>query len=249
MTASASEFTAHDGKREAVYLSAILAGPGGAGKSYSALLLASGLAGKGLVVVIDTEVKPITLYADEFKFKRIALVKPFTASRYRDAIRAAATLKPAVLIVDSATHEWMGSGGVLRQLDSWQENHARAPQFLFWKDATPQHDRFVDALTGQRFHVIVCCRGREKFVVESQLGDDGRKHLVPKSIGLRPLQRKDFRYDFMLSIVIDSDHKARPLTDTTKLFRDWESRPLTIEDGRALARWASTGAVARGGKK
>jgi len=231
------EFKVTDGKRTPVFAYILIAGPGGSGKTYSALLLAKGLGGK--VVVVDSESKPVSVYGDEFTFKVVKVEKPFTPERFRSAIRAAMEQKPSVLIVDTVTHEWMGSGGILSEMNKFQEANPRAPQFLYWKDATPKHDRFVEALTSQKCHVIACARGREKFVVERVKDDQGRLKNVPKSIGTRPLQRKDFRYDFMLAFILDPEtHNARVLTNVTKWGRNWEARPLTEKDGREIGAWA-----------
>ena len=236
-----SELSIKDAKREPVFISLMLAGPSGAGKTYSALRLARGLSPSGLIVLIDTEVKPASLYADEFKFKRIALPKPFEPERYREAIKLAMTLKPAVLIIDSATHEWMGSGGILSSLDKMPGTN----QMIKWKDLTPRHDRFVDAAVSQRCHTIVCCRAKERYSMEEVKRDDGTKKVEVRRVGLRPIQRRDFFYDFMVSFVLDPDsNNARLLNNTTQYYRGWTPHPLTEADGKALAKWA-----AEGGKK
>ena len=240
------DLSVHEAKREPVFLSVLLSGPSDGGKTYSALTIARGISPKGTIVLIDTETKPATLYADEFRFLRIALKKPFTPERYREAVRLAKTKNPAIIIIDSVTHEWNGSGGILRELDDFQAKNPKAPQFLFWKNATPRHDRAVEAFTTPTCHMIVCCRGKERYAVEVEVDDNGRKKMVPKRIGLRPIQRKDFFFDFMISFVLDpGTHNARILNNMTKTFRDWTPRPLVEADGKALLVWANLKAKAK----
>lgn len=250
---SDAEFHAVDAVRGRTPASILLSGPSGCGKTYGALLLATALASGKAIVLIDTEVKPSSLYAKRFPHKRIALPKPFTPARYRAAIKAALALKPAVLIVDSVTHEWLGAGGILRELDEWKKTRGgeKAPMFLFWKDATPQHDRFVESLTTQQCHVIACCRGREKFVVEMKENDEGQKRATPRSVGLRPLQRKDFRYDFIFAFTLDPEtHTARLITNGQgDIFQEWEPHALTPADAQAIAAWSNGATPSRKGKK
>ena len=243
MATDASDLKVQDAKRTSVFLSLMLAGPSGSGKTYSALRLAKGLAGSGVVVLIDTETKPATLYADEFKFKRIALPRPFSPERYREALKMARALKPSVVIVDSVTHEWLGSGGILPELDKIPGTN----NMIKWKDLTPRHDRFVESVSdSSRCHVIVCCRAKERYTMDTVKRDDGTTRTEVKRVGLRPIQRRDFFYDFMLSFVIDPDtHNARVLNNTTKTFRDYSARPLTEKDGAALAKWCAEGGKAK----
>ena len=67
-----------------------LAGASGSGKTFSALELATGLAGEtGRIAVIDTEAGRALHYADRFKFDHCELTPPFEPARYREAIEAA----------------------------------------------------------------------------------------------------------------------------------------------------------------
>lgn len=231
-----NEFAVHDAKREPVEATILLAGPSGGGKTYSALLLASGM-GKN-VVLIDTEKKPATLYANEFKFKRIVLSSPFTPERYASAIKAAMELKPDVLIIDSATHEWMGKGGILQEKD----NMPGANDYIKWKDLTPRHDRYVERLVSQKCHTITCVRAKERFDMVETVNKDGKKVSAPRRIGLRPIQRRDFMYDFMISFTLDPDkHIARLLNSSASIFHEFEPHLLTKKDGEAIALWARQG--------
>jgi hypothetical protein len=234
-----TDLSIQDAKREPVAVSILLAGPSGAGKTFTALRLGRGLAGpSGLIVLVDTEVKPASLYANDFKFKHIRLPKPFEPERYREAVRLAMTLKPAVLIIDSATHEWIGSGGILPTLDKIPGTN----QMVKWKDLTPRHERFVDTITSQKCHTIVCVRAKERYVMEETKRDDGSKKVDVKRVGLRPIQRRDFFYDFMVSFVLDPDsNNARLLNNTIEYFRNHTPHRLTEDDGKAIAAWALGG--------
>lgn len=64
-----------------------ISGPSGAGKTYSALLLAKGLIGNWeKIAVIDTENGSASLYEHLGPFNTIDLQAPFTPERYIQAI-------------------------------------------------------------------------------------------------------------------------------------------------------------------
>ena len=104
-------------KREAISLLVGLAGGTGSGKTNSALRLATGLAGGERFGVIDTENGRASHYADAFAFDSARLDPPFTPARYLEAIRAADAAGYPVIVVDSASHEHAGDGGLLDMLE------------------------------------------------------------------------------------------------------------------------------------
>src|SRR5262245_23362492 len=106
-------FSFRPARREGVSLLLGLAGSSGSGKSFSAMRLATGMAGDAPFAVIDTEAGRAKHYADRFKFDHGDLTPPFTPARYLDAINAADAAKYPVIVVDSATHCHAGEGGIL----------------------------------------------------------------------------------------------------------------------------------------
>src|ERR1700744_3843489 len=92
----------------------------GAGKTYSALLLARGYVGpEGRIGMIETESGRGEAYADPGEYPEIGgyevlpLHGNFSPDTYGNAIDAAERAKFDALIIDSASHEWEGVGGVL----------------------------------------------------------------------------------------------------------------------------------------
>jgi type II secretory pathway predicted ATPase ExeA len=64
-----------------------LTGPSGAGKTFSALQIASGMGKR--IAVVDTENHSAALYADQFDFDTLEIDPPYTVDKYLEAIRAA----------------------------------------------------------------------------------------------------------------------------------------------------------------
>ena len=90
-----------------------LQGPSGSGKTMSALLLASGITDWSKIAVIDTENHSADLYAHLGEYNVLQLSKPFTPERYIKAIEVCEEARMEVIIIDSTTHEWDGTGGIL----------------------------------------------------------------------------------------------------------------------------------------
>src|SRR3990167_10103442 len=102
-------FSFRPAKRENVALIIGLAGGTGSGKTFSAMRLASGIAGEGKpFAVIDTEAGRAKHYADQFKFDHGDLAPPFRPDAYVDAIMAADKAGYSVIVVDSVSHVWAG---------------------------------------------------------------------------------------------------------------------------------------------
>src|ERR1700704_2678421 len=96
-------------KRKSVPMLISLAGVSGSGKTYSALLLAAGLAGnKGTIGFLDTENGRGSMYADSPGLKtalpngyEIAEMRePFSPARYTDAVESFQKHGCRVLVID-----------------------------------------------------------------------------------------------------------------------------------------------------
>lgn len=86
-------------------LRAAVFGPSGAGKTFTSLRVATGLADGKAVAFIDTERGSASKYSDRFDFDVLEL-EDKSISGYCEAIRMAADAGYAVLIIDSLSHAW-----------------------------------------------------------------------------------------------------------------------------------------------
>ena len=78
-----------------------IAGPSGAGKTYSALLIASGIVPLEKVAVIDTESGSADLYADLGGYSTVTINPPYSPQKYIEAIHAAEAAGFELIIIDS----------------------------------------------------------------------------------------------------------------------------------------------------
>jgi len=151
-----------------------IAGTTGTGKTFSALKLATGLAGPtGKIAFIDTEAGRALHYADQFRFDHLDLKAPFRPAAYRDAIVAAEEAGYDVIVIDSMSHEYEGEGGILEWADALLDGGEKSPGN--WKEPKSQHKRMMNRLVQCRAHLIFCLRAEEKMLVEqvAQLNNDG----------------------------------------------------------------------------
>lgn len=175
-----------------------LTGPSGSGKTYTSLVLACALADN--VAVIDTERGSASKYADEFGFSRLNL-QTFEPPALIEALAAAAAAGFGAVVVDSMTHFWSGTGGMLEQVDAAAKRGYGGNSFGGWKEARPLERKMIDALVSYPGHVIVTMRSKTDYVIEEN--ERGRK--VPRKVGLKPEQREGIEYEF--DIVGDLDHE------------------------------------------
>lgn len=95
-----------------------LVSPTNAGKTYSSLRLARGIAGPDRkVAVIDTEGGRTLHLKKDFDFDVMILEPPHSPSRYVEAVKAAQDAGYAAVIIDSWSMAWRGVGGVLDTID------------------------------------------------------------------------------------------------------------------------------------
>ena len=159
--------------RKKAKLRLALTGPSGSGKTYGALQIAKGLGGK--VACIDTEHGSASLYSDLVDFDVMELGAPYSPERYIAAIKEAEAAGYDVLIIDSTTHEWSGSGGVLELVDQVASSKFRGNTWSAWNDLTPRHRAFIDAMVQSKMHIIATGRSKTE---TAQVEENGRKKVV-----------------------------------------------------------------------
>ena len=209
-----------------------IAGPSGSGKTYTALALAAALVPGGKVAVVDTEHGSAAKYADLFAFDVAPAAPPYHPDGLIKLATFAANNGYDVVIVDSVSHYWSGAGGVL-DLKEEAERRMRNPNsYTAWKDVTPIHQRMVDTLVAIPAHVIVTMRSKQDYILVERNGKQ-----VPQKVGMAPVQRDGFEYEFDVMLDMDIENVGRvmktrcpaltgkafdkPGADVAQILRDW----------------------------
>lgn len=146
-------------------------GKSSSGKTYSALLFARGYVGdQGKIVVIDTENRRSEAYANDpeiGQFDIIEFTAPFTPERYIEAYEAACNHvgENGFVIIDSASHEWEGQGGILEFAD--QQTNAKGQALSSankWNVPKRRHAKLVHRIANPIVPTIVCFRIKDKLI-------------------------------------------------------------------------------------
>lgn len=229
-----SGFEIQPAKRKAKRARIALSGPTGSGKSYTALMLATGL-GKN-VVAIDTEGDRLLDYSDMFEFQHLAFGPPFTPERYIEAIKTAVNFGADALVVDSISHEWFSEGGCLDLVEDAKKRFG-GNKYYAWADITPRHNKFVGALLNAPLHVISTMRSKMEYVEK-----DGSRGKEYERVGLAAIQREGIEYEYSILGEIDIHHDMIITKATIPGLQDQVFRKPGPELAERIADWLA-GAV------
>lgn len=228
-----SEFIIKKATKKAKKLRLGLSAASGFGKTYGALLIAKGLCNGDLskVCVIDTERDSASLYADLGGYSTIGLTAPYSPERYINAITAAEQAGFEVIIVDSITHEWDGSGGCL------QIHSDLGGDFKTWAKVTPRHNNFINKILNSTCHVITTVRRKQEY----EMSTSGGKTTIQK-VGMKEVTREGFEYELDINFeVINAKHMVISSKDRTNLFEGKPEFLITEEIGKTILDWCNKG--------
>lgn len=175
-----------------------LTGPAGAGKTWTALKLATALGQR--VAVIDTEHGSASKYADVFGFDALSLDDTHP-NNYVQAIRAAQDAGYDVVVIDSATHEWSGTRGCLALVDHAAQGKG-GNNWAAWSTVTPLHNAFIEAIHRADMHVIATFRSKMDYI---QTEDQRGKKVIQK-VGMAAITREGAEYEFDVVGEMDLAH-------------------------------------------
>lgn len=220
-----------------------ISGPSGSGKTLSSLLIAFGLCdGKEnpKIGVIDTEQHSAELYAPEFEqhggYYVITLEPPFEVQNYLDAISEFEKARFDVIIIDSLSHAWAGTGGLLDVHGNLVDRGSNP--FTAWREVTPLHNKLVEKMLQSPCHIIATLRAKEEYVIQDI---DGKKQVV--KVGMSPIQRDGMQYEFTIFFELAWNHTCKASKDRTGLFDQKVFIP-TIETGKIIKEFLESGVEA-----
>ena len=220
-------------ERKQVKLRLGISGASGFGKTKSALLLAYGMTNDwSKIAVIDTENSSASLYSDLGNFYVIDISAPYTPERYIEAITLCENSNISVIIVDSITHEWNGSGGCL---DIHEKLGGR---FQDWAIVTPRHQAFIDKILQSSCHVITTARRK----IEYDIDKDANGRLKVQKFGTKEITREGFEYELTVNFeLINDNHLARASKDRTGLFMNKPEFVINSATGKRILEWCNSG--------
>jgi hypothetical protein len=212
-------------------------GPAGSGKTYSALKMARGLTDSwDKIALIDTENGRGDLYSDLGEYNIITLKSPFHPNRFIEAIKVCEDNGMEVVIIDSISHEWEGSGGCLELNEIIAQAKFRGNTWSAWSETKPLHRKFIEAIIASPCHIITTMRSE----IETVMTEDKKV----KTLGMKDVQMKGFDYEMTLNFNVDRDkHQSIVSKHPIGLFEDDYSFVVSEEHGKIIKAWSESGAV------
>lgn len=210
----------------------LITGPSGSVKTMGALILAKQFAKRydSRIAFIDTEHGKSTLYSSMFDYDILEMAEPFTPEKYIENMMAAVKAGYKVIVVDSLSHEWIGTGGLL-------ETHANmGGKFQDWKPLTPRHRKFLDALISIDAHLI--CTGRSKTEYAMEATGNGKTSIT--KMGTKLEQRDGMEFEFDIVFKGNMQHIVEIDTDHTGIFDNFAEK-LTEKTADKLIAWLDEG--------
>lgn len=217
--------------KEKSKLRCALFGPSGAGKTFTALRIATGIAGR--IAVIDSERNSASKYSDRFEFDACDL-QDKTIDGYVNAINFAARENYPVLIIDSLSHAWQE---LLEDIDRLANSKFKGNKWSAWSEGTPKQKKMVNAILDYPGHVLATMRSKTEWTTTETNNGKSR----PVRIGLAPEQGKGIEYEFDLLLEMSLEHDGHVLKDRTGKYQDKIIPSPGEEFGQALAAWLDQG--------
>jgi hypothetical protein len=240
-------FTHRPAKREHTPLVVGIAGPTKSGKTYSAHRVAKGLAAGGSVAMINAEGAKGHQYADEFDYTAIDITRPYSPTRYTEALRYALGLdpKPAVVIVDSMSHMHNGPGGLLEwheaELDRMAGDDYKKRERMTWAawiKPKAAENEFIYTMLEAHCHLVLCFRAKEKLKIV--------KGGPPIELGWQPIAGESIAFETLFTLTLPPHSKGVPDLAASEMRKPFDKmvpadRPLDESLGQSLREWAAGG--------
>lgn len=225
-------FEIRKASRKKVKIKMAFEGAAGSGKTTSALKVAKGLCGSwDKIVVIDTENRSAELYSHLGEFSVIEMTPLFTPERFIEAIKASEKAGFEVIIIDSASAEWIGKGGVLDLHNAMTGN-----SFTNWAKMTPRHQAFIDAILQSPCHVIATLRTKTEYVLVEKNGKQ-----TPEKVGTKAETRDNLDFEMTIVFSMDAKNNANTSKDRTCLFFGQPQFIPSEATGELIKQWCETG--------
>lgn len=220
-------------KRHNVKLRLGVSGASGFGKTFSALQLAYGMTNDwSKIAVIDTENASASLYANLGNFNVLNLNPPYSPERYIEAIKTCEKANMEVVIIDSITHEWQGTGGCL------QIHEQLGGRFQDWAKVTPRHQAFIDKILQSKCHIITTARRKIDYSLD--VGSNGRTMVVKH--GTKEITREGWEYELTVNFeLVNDNHLCKVSKDRTNLFSGKPEFIINAVTGKKLIAWCNQG--------
>ena len=241
-----------------------LSGGSGTGKTYTALLMARGIAEtvtgkKGeRIGYVDTENRRALHYKEAFPemhhFDMQAVdadgeMVGFGPERWIEVIDAAEAAHLPVLVIDSFSHAWEGVGGVLdlhaetlERLTGGDESKRNKRSQLAWAHVKPRYRRLIDRIVRAKTNIIICTRAKPVMQDPNSGGNARTTKTRRRDVPWDPASDGDLMFEMTTMVILDPAAPGAPVhqikvADQFKALLD-PRRHMNEETGKQMAMWA-----------
>lgn len=206
-----------------------------------------GLANGGVIAMLNAEGKRGEQYADNFKYINANIQPPYSPERYTEALIAMAAAKPAVGIIDSASHMHDGPGGLLEYHDAeldriaGKTDYAKRDRcnYTAWIRPKAAENKFIYTMLGMECPIILCFRAKEKLKIIT-----GKP---PIDLGWQPIAGDRITFETIFTLLLPPHSKGIPDLNQSEMRTPFDEmvpagNPIDEELGRKLAQWSRGGA-------
>jgi len=219
-------------------------------------------------------------YADQFDFQHIPFGEPYGSLDYLAAIRFALghnkTGKRPTVIIDSASHEHEGPGGMIDLQDQIARRMATVNgafdakkyeriKMLAWAEPKGKRRALINGMLNVEANFILCFRAKESSVpMQKVVQKDGGGSFTKTEVvnqGFVPIGGDDFVYECTLAALLMPGARGVPswksdlvgekrMIKLPEQFLSLEAldKPLDEATGEKLAKWAEGVKAARSGE-
>lgn len=252
-------FEAKPAVRQAKNLFIGLSGPSSSGKTLSAIRIALGIqrVTGGEIFYIDSENRRATAYADTYKFQHVQFDAPYGSLDYVEAIKYCEAKGASIIVIDSASHEHEGEGGMLEFQEAEVQRMAgddagkrERVKMLAWQRPKAARRKLLRKIITSKANIIMCFRAKH---TSKPVKKDGKTEVVDQ--GFVPIAGEEFVYEMELSAFLPANSQGVPRWHpenpgeklATKIPRYLQpfikdDEQLSEEIGQRLAEWARGGA-------
>jgi hypothetical protein len=208
-----------------------LSGASGFGKSYSALKMGFGMTNDwSKICVLDSECSASSLYFTLGNYNTIDISAPFTPENFIQGIKIAEEANMEVIIIDSISMEWNGTGGCLDIHDQL------GGRFQDWGPVKKRHQAFIDAILQSKCHIITCVRRK----VEYSLDKDSNGRTKVFKLGTKEVTQEGFEYELDINFeLINENHLAKATKDRLGLYMNKPEFVINCATGKRLIAWVN----------
>lgn len=229
-----------------------LIGESTSGKTYSALMIAWGLARKltkpSVPFLMDTENGRGEMYADDDivgGYHYGELTPPFTPERFIEGITDAEKAGAEVMVTDTFSHEWEGVGGIIEIADSaTTKSGGELSGLVKWAKPKSRHKKLMHFLGRSNLHHILVLRAKDDIEQVEQIDEHGKSKKVIVNKGKKSVQEKRFKYEMTVQLIMDDTEGREGYYKISKcpkplrhIFKEGER--ITIKTGELLADWVN----------